>query len=85
MTISISVSPAAEARLRERAAAAGQPVPEFVSRLVEQAAAAASLEEVLAPIRREFAESGMSEDELTQVLEDAKHEMRRERRAGGRS
>ena len=84
MTINITISPATEARLRERAAAAGQPVPEFVSQLVEQAAASPSLEEALAPIRREFAESGMSEDELTQVLEDAKHEMRHERRSGGR-
>jgi len=35
------------------------------------------LDEVLAPLREEFERSGMSEDELVQLLEAAKHDVRR--------
>ena len=50
---------------------------------LERAATRPSLDEVLAPLRDEFDRSGMSEEELTDFLEDAKHEARAERRAGG--
>jgi hypothetical protein len=34
------------------------------------------LDQLLAPIRKAVKESGMTEDELTEMLEQAKHEMR---------
>lgn len=37
MTVSISLSPQAEARLREKASAAGEPVDVYASRVLEQA------------------------------------------------
>lgn len=83
MTLSINVSPEAESKLRERAAAAGQPVSEYAGHLVEQAVSSPSFDEILAPVRAEFAASGMTEDELGDLLEAAKHEMRRSRRGGG--
>jgi hypothetical protein len=48
-----------------------------VERLVRLAATSAPLDEVLRPVREAFHASGMSEDELGELLD----EMRRERRA----
>ncbi len=49
--------------------------------ILKRADSQPSLEEILAPLRNEFDRSGMTEDELTQLLEQAKHEARAERRA----
>lgn len=82
MTLSITLSPDKEKRLRERAAAAGEDVGTFVSKLLDQFAAQPTpLEQISGPIYQAFLESGMTDDELGDVLEKAKHEMRAERRA----
>jgi hypothetical protein len=39
------------------------------------------VEEILAPLRREFDESGMSEEELVGFLTEVRDEVRREKRA----
>lgn len=81
MALLISISPEAEAKLRDRAAAGGE-LPETVAaRLVEEGVRTPSLEEVLAPVWAEFDASGMTDDELTDLLEKARHEMRAQRRA----
>ena len=81
MVLTIPISPEAEAKLIARAAAAGVDVVTFAAKTLERAASKPTLEEVLAPLRYEFEQSGMTEDELTAVLEQAKHEARAERRA----
>jgi hypothetical protein len=81
MVISISLSPELEDRLKAKAAAAGLDMATFASRTLERVAARPSLDEVLEPLRAEFYRSGMSENELTEFLEQAKHEARTERRA----
>ena len=53
----------------------------YVERIVRAAATSPPLDEVLRPVRDAFHASGMSDDELGELLEQAKHEMRRERRA----
>ena len=83
MVLSISIPPEAEAKLRSRAAASGQDLPSYVSRLVSQfAASPVRLEELSGPVQQRFIESGMTDDELSDLLERAKHEARKERRAG---
>jgi DNA-binding transcriptional regulator YhcF (GntR family) len=96
MTITLSFPPETERGLRELAAASGQTVEVFVRDLVERrvvAAAAADhaapaqrrsshAEEVLEPLRREFEENGMSEEELTRFLTEVRDEVRQEKRAG---
>jgi len=37
-----------------------------------------NLEELLAPVRKRFQESGMTDDELSDLLEEEKHAMRKE-------
>lgn len=84
MTVSLSLSPDQERRLRKRAAAAGQDFSVYVSRLLERFAEPPTpLEEISGPIYQRFLESGLSDDELGDLLEKAKHEMRVDRRAHG--
>jgi hypothetical protein len=81
MVLSLSISAEAEATLKAKAAAAGVDVETYAAALVEQAATAPlSLREISGPIAEDFAKSGMTEDELGDLLEEAKHEMRAEKR-----
>ena len=79
--LSIPLSAEAEARLRERAAAAGEDLATYAARLLETVSRPRTLEELSGPVARRFAQSGVTEEELGEELERAKHEMRAERRA----
>jgi hypothetical protein len=69
-------------RLRQRAATAGQTTEQFVSQLLNSfAQPPASIESLSGPIYQRFLESGMIDDELSEELEQAKQQMRAERRA----
>lgn len=69
-------------KLKARAAASGQDVADFVSDLVEHFSEPPTpLETISGPIYQRFIESGMTDDELAEELERAKHEMRADRRA----
>ena len=81
MVLTIPISSETEAKLKAKAAGAGLDVQTFAAQTLERIAARPSLDEILAPLRVEFEASGMSEDELVDLLEEAKHEMRAERRA----
>ena len=82
MTIHIPISPEAEARLRRRAEACGEELASFVAKLVSHFAEPPTpLKELSGPIFEAFKASGMTDDELGDLLEKAKHEMRAERRA----
>ena len=86
MVLSISISPQAEANLKAKASMAGVDMAAYVSALVEQnARRPMSLEEISGPVAKDFETSGITEDELADVLEQAKHAMRAERRARLRS
>ena len=74
MALLVPFSPEAQAKLTAKAAAAGVDVTTFAVKTLERAAFRPSLDEVLAPLRQEFEESGMTEDELTDLLEQAKHQ-----------
>lgn len=79
MTLSVSVSPEAEAKLRERAAASGQPLDVYASRVLEAAVTAPSIDELLAPAREQIADSGMSDVQLDALLEEARDDVWQER------
>ena len=83
MVLSISISADAEARLKAKADLAGVDLSTYVAALVEHNARhPMSLAEISGPVADDFEKSGMTEDELGDLLEEAKHAMRAERRAG---
>ncbi len=56
-----------------RASASGEDVAGYIHRLIERHLRGSGvLAELLAPLRREFADSGMSEDELDSLVEEAR-------------
>jgi hypothetical protein len=81
MTISISLNPQTEAKLRQRAGELGKDVAAVASELLEQAVSGSSVEEALAPFRKQVADSGMNDHELDEFLRAEIEANRREKRA----
>ncbi len=82
MTLEISLTPEAETRLCERAAAAGKQPAELARAIVERDVRRPTLEEISGPIYQEFLKSGMTDDHLGDMLEEAIHAMRADKRHG---
>lgn len=83
--ITISVTKEVESALAQKAAAEGQDLKVFIENMVETQALRPSLEEILAPVRRDFADSGMSEDELDALIEGERQAMWEEKHGSQRS
>jgi hypothetical protein len=79
MVLTVPINPETEARLREQARVAGKEITAYVSQLVEQAAAKPSLDELLAPLRQQFADSGVSDEQLIEQITAAQQAYRAER------
>jgi len=81
MTLQVELTPEVESRLRKRAESAGQEMSRFVTNLLSHFGSQPTpLEELSGPIYQNFLASGMTDDELAEELERAKHEMRVDRR-----
>ncbi len=80
MTINISLTPEAESKLRQRAAVLGQDLT-VASDLLEQAITRPSLDELLAPARKQVAESGVTDRQLDGLFRDVLKEVRNEKKA----
>jgi hypothetical protein len=63
-------------QLRDRARAEGVDVVTIAERALRREAARPLLTEVLKPVRDAFASSGLTDDELAELLEVEKHAMR---------
>ena len=74
MTITINLSPEQERRLAERAARAGQDVTGYVHHLIDRDIDAESLDAILAPVRRDFERSGMTDDDLAALVEEVRED-----------
>jgi len=80
--LTLHLSEQAAEKLAARAAAGGSDMAGYVSTLVEQSTQSPlSLQEISGPIYERFLESGMTDDELGDLLEKEKHAARAERRA----
>lgn len=79
MAITISLPPETEKALEKRAAESGRDVPAYVQELIQKdLQASPTLDSILAPFRRQVEESGMTDDELDVLFEDAHEEVSRE-------
>jgi hypothetical protein len=79
MTITINLRPEQERRLAERAARAGQDVAAYVHHLIDRDIDEESLDAILAPVRRNFEESGMTDDDLAALVEEVREDIWREK------
>jgi hypothetical protein len=79
MVVSIELAPQTESRLRRQAEAVGKDMATYVAQIVEQAASRASLDEVLKPLRKQFDESGESDQKLISDITAAQAEYRAEK------
>lgn len=85
MSLTIDLPQPLERRLTEQAAQEGTTVSALVARMAEQCLPKEeTFAEILAPIRQEVAESGMSEEELGDFFAKELADLRRERREAGR-
>ena len=83
MTITITLPPATEERLRAQAEATGKNISTLVVEAVEARLSLAklSLRDILAPAHGDFHRSGMTDVELDTLLQDSLDETRSERRS----
>jgi len=85
MTITITLPPEAEEKLRSQAAESGLAPDDFAQRLIGEGlnggARGAALDRVLAPLRKEVEDTGITDDALRDFFTEARDEMRAEKRA----
>lgn len=85
MAMTLTMSPETQRKLVERANRAGQHVETVACELIERSLnSEPTLDDILAPFRRQVAESGLSESELTAVFEEARDEVYRDQQEAGR-
>lgn len=78
--MTLHLSKDAETKLIERAATAGKPLAEYISTLVESVVETPrTLAEISGPVYQRFLDSGTTDEQLSEELEKAKHDMRAER------
>jgi hypothetical protein len=82
MTLTLNLPEDAERSLADKARAAGVDIQTYAECILRTAANRPPLDDVLRPVRDAFRESGLTDDELGDLLERAKHDVRTERRTG---
>lgn len=79
MRITIHIRPDQETRLAERAAHAGEDVASYVHRLIDRDIDLTRLDAILAPVRRQFDEGAMTDEELAALVEEVREDIWREK------
>lgn len=82
MDLTVSLSPAIESRLMERAASSGKAPGEYVADLVQRDLSRPSLDEILDPVRQDFADSGITERQIMELGRRELDALRSERQGG---
>ena len=81
MNLTLELPDMVESRLTLRAKQRGMTLPEFAMEVMERLAedtpeaAVESIDQILAPFRKQVAESGMSEDELDAFFQEVRQEV----------
>ncbi|CAN5838113.1 MAG: hypothetical protein H0X15_00670 [Acidobacteria bacterium] len=88
MTITIDLPSEVETKIKAQASNDGVKVEDYVKILIKEAsdrreqsekASEKTFREILAPVHKGFTESGMSEDEIIQMFEEAREEVWQEK------
>ncbi len=82
MTVVLELKPEVEEALQNKAKAKGFEVNVYVEKLIEKDVDQyKTLDEILAPVHKEFEESGMSEDELNEFIDDLREKVWQEKQS----
>ncbi len=80
MTVVLELKAEVEEALRKKALANGFDIDVYLQRLIERdVERAKTLDEILAPARKSFAESGMTEEELNEIIDRERQAFRDEK------
>jgi hypothetical protein len=79
MDLTITLPSDIGVRVKEAAARQGLNAEEYVITALELALQKSTLDEILAPVRRQFAESELTEEELTALVKEERRAMLGER------
>lgn len=83
MTVVLELKPEVEEALQKRANAKGFPLSVYVEELIQKDVdAGPTLDEILAPVRKQFDDSGMTEEELNVFLDDLREKVWQEKQRG---
>ena len=81
MSVVLDLEPDVEAALKKKAAARGTQFNEYLAGVLKKHAnLSRTLDEILGPVRKNFADSGMTEHELNELIDTEKRAIRKERR-----
>lgn len=82
MSVVVELNPDVEVALKKKAHAKGSRLDEYVAGVLKaHVDLGPSYEEVMAPLWRDFEESGMTEDELDEFMNEIRDEVWQEKRA----
>lgn len=82
MSVVLELKPELEKKLRQKADANGSLLSAYVATVLEEHVdSGPTLDEILAPVRKQFDDSGMTEDELDEFMNEIREEAYQERRA----
>ncbi len=80
MELTISISEQIGSILQQRAKAKGRDINDLVKDIVEDQALTPTLDELLAPVRQEIADKGITENELDSFMYSLRKKVRDEKR-----
>jgi hypothetical protein len=84
MTLTLNLPPETERKLIERATQTGQDVTLLARELIERGLnTTPTIDEILAPFRRQVAESGMTDEELDRLFQEEREEVWQQRQRAG--
>ena len=82
MTLTIELTPEVEQKLAKKAMAKNCAVADYVENLIEKDIDQfKTLDEIFAPVRQEFKEQGITEDEFDDLIYQARREVYAEKKA----
>ena len=85
MELTISISDQIGTILSKRARDKGREVNDFVKEIVEDQALTPTLDELLAPVRQEVADKGLTEDDIDSFMYSLRKKVKEEKNNGNKS
>jgi hypothetical protein len=79
-TVTIELSPEVDETVRRQAAAQGRPVAEYLRDVIERNVR--TVDQILAPIREGFDRSGLDDDEIDRLFQEAREGVWQEKQKG---